>query len=388
MINRDILPVLHDLAEQFPIIGIMGPRQSGKSTLAKMAFPNKKYITLDDQNYRQMAISNPKDFLKAFPDGLVIDEVQKVPEIFNAVKSLVDENEYETGKYILTGSSQFKLKTNMSDSLAGRIGTIKLLPFSSKELNQAELLPHNFYDFILKGNYPPLYDPKRHFKPSTWFENYIDSYLDLDIAEQINFNNLSTFKKFIQICALSSGNQISVDAISRNVGVSAPTIKNWLSMLENSFIIHFLEPDTNNLGKNLVKSSKLYFVDTGLLCHLLRIKTKEDLLLSNHKGAIVETMAVAELLKNRINQGQKPNLTYFRDLKGFEVDTIANWNHSFAVEIKSNEDTEKNLSKNVKKYLDLRADSQTTGAVFYTGDMDIKINDIQYVSWKNWGYFG
>ena len=387
MINRTAKEALLRLASQFPVIGITGPRQSGKSTLTKAVFPNKRYVTFDDRTMRELAISNPSDFIAAFPDGAIIDEAQKVPEIFDALKMRVDNSEFTPGKYILTGSSQFRLKQNMTDSMAGRVTFLKLLPFSVKELKDEGVLSDNPYDIIFGGQYPPLHDPEKHFIPEDWYESYIDTYLDLDVRDQINADNLSTFKKFIQVCAIYSGQLLSMDSIARDVGVSAPTIKKWLSILETSFIIHFLEPDTNNLGKSIVKTPKLYFVDSGLLCHLLRLDSKEELLLSRHKGAVVETFAVAELLKQRMNQGKKPNLSFFRDSKGFEVDTIADWKHTFAIEIKSANAPEAKLSANTRKYLELRKDDNARNAVFYLGDVSMTINGTSYVAWKDWGDF-
>ena len=387
MINRTAKEALLRLASQFPVIGITGPRQSGKSTLTKAVFPNKRYVTFDDRTMRELAISNPSDFIAAFPDGAIIDEAQKVPEIFDALKMHVDNSEFTPGKFILTGSSQFRLKQNMTDSMAGRVTFLKLLPFSVKELKDEGVLSDNPYDIIFGGQYPPLHDPEKHFIPEDWYESYIDTYLDLDVRDQIKADNLSTFKKFIQVCAIYSGQLLSMDSIARDVGVSAPTIKKWLSILETSFIIHFLEPDTNNLGKSIVKTPKLYFVDSGLLCHLLRLDSKEELLLSRHKGAVVETFAVAELLKQRMNQGKKPNLSFFRDSKGFEVDTIADWKHTFAIEIKSANAPEAKLSANTKKYLELRKDDNARNAVFYLGDVSMTINGTSYVAWKDWGDF-
>lgn len=387
MIERTAKEALLRLASQFPVVGVTGPRQSGKSTLTQAAFPEKRYVTFDDKNMRELASSNPSDFILAFPDGAIIDEAQKVPEIFDAIKLHVDRGAYTPGKFILTGSSQFRLRTNMTDSLAGRAAFLKLLPFSVKELKDAGQLPDSAYDLIYKGQYPPLHDESKHFIPDDWYESYIDTYLDLDVRDQINPSNLSTFKKFIQICALYSGQLLSMDNISRDVGVSSPTIKSWLSILEASFIIHFLEPDTNNLGKSIVKTPKLYFVDSGLLCHLLRLNAKEDLLLSRHKGAAVETFAVSELLKARMNRGKKANLTFFRDSKGFEVDTIADWNRTFAIEIKSSSEPEDKLSANTKKYLQMLQDEEARNAVFYLGDFSMEINNTAYVSWRDWGEY-
>lgn len=384
MIKRKAYESLMRLAEQFPVVAITGPRQSGKSTLTKYAFPNKKYISFDDKNYRDLAKSNPKDFLNAFPNGVIIDEAQKVPEIFDALKLIVDNEDFIPGKYILTGSSQFRLKQNITDSLSGRVGLLKLLPFSIQELKEANLLPNNPYDIFFKGFYPPLHDKNKKFYLDDWFENYIDTYLDLDIKDQINPNNLNAFRKFIQICALYSGQIINYDNISKDIGVSSTTIKSWCSILEASYIIHFLEPDSNNLGRTVVKTPKMYFIDSGLLCYLLRLESKEELLLDQHKGAVIETVAVSELLKKRYNDAKKANLTYYRDKNGFEVDIIADWKKNFAIEVKSKTDIEKKSSSSVKSYLNLRTDG-TQGNVFYLGDISCEINGINYVSWTEWG---
>lgn len=384
MIKRNAYDALVRLAEQFPVVAITGPRQSGKTTLAKMAFPEKRYVSFDDKNMRELAKSNPGDFLRAFPDGAIIDEAQKVPDMFDAIKLIVDNGGYSPGKFILTGSSQFRLKENISDSLAGRIGLIKLLPFSIDELKEEGILSDDAYDYVFNGFYPPLYDSSKHYLRDDWFENYIDTYMDLDIKDQINPSNVNAFRKLIQLCAARSGQMVNYNGLSSGLGVSAVTIKSWLSILEASYIIHFLEPDSNNLGKSVVKTPKLYFVDSGLMCYLLRIDSKEELMLDDHKGAAVETMAVSELLKKRFNSGKKSNLTFFRDKNGFEVDTIADWKHTFAIEVKSNSNTEKKMSSNVRKYIDLRADG-TEGKVYYLGNLTCELNGVQYVSWKDWG---
>lgn len=384
MIQRKAYDALMRLAEQFPVIAITGPRQSGKSTLSIAAFPDKEYISFDDKRYRELAKSNPSDFLKAFPKGLIIDEAQKVPEIFDAIKLAVDSGTYTPGKYILTGSSQFRLKQNITDSLAGRIGLIKLLPFSIQELSDAGILQNDPYAVFFKGFYPPLYDTDKHFLIEDWFENYIDTYLDLDVKDQINPSNINSFRKFIQVCALYSGQLINYDSISREIGVSAVTIRSWCSILEASYIIHFVEPDSNNLGRTIVKTPKLYFVDSGLMCYLLRLDSKEELLLHDHKGAVVETAAVSELLKARFNMAKKSNLTFYRDKNGFEVDMIADWKHSFAMEIKSNDEAEKKLSNNIRNYTAMRNDG-TKGQVLYLGDISCDINGVEYVAWRDWG---
>lgn len=384
MIERFAKQTILRLAQQFSVVAVTGPRQSGKSTLVKETFPNKRYVTFDDKSVRELAASNPRDFIKAFKDGVIIDEAQKVPELFDALKLIVDSEKYDPGKYILTGSSQFKLKKKIKESLSGRIGIVNLLPLSIAELSASDILSDEAYDYAFNGFYPPFYDDTKHFDREDWFENYIDTYIERDVADEIRVSNLSQFKKFIQFCAIYSGQMLNMESISREIGVSANTIKSWLSILENSFIVHLLEPDTNNLGRSIVKTPKLYFVDVGLLCYLLRIESKEELLLSRYKGAVVETMAVAELLKSRFNKGRKAELTFFRDTNGFEVDVIADWHKTYALEVKSDAETEKKQSANVRKYIELR-DADIKGYVYYLGDITCDINNIKYVSWKEWG---
>ena len=387
MIERTAKETLLRLASQFPVVGVTGPRQSGKTTLTKAVFPDKRYVSFDDKNMRALAESNPADFIEAFPEGAVIDEAQKVPDIFDAIKMNVDAAPYTPGKFILTGSSQLRLRKNMTDSMAGRAAFLKLLPFSINELADSGNLPENAYELIFSGQYPPLFDREKNFIAEDWYESYIDTYLDIDVSDQINPGNLSIFKKFVQVCATRSGQLLSIESIARDVGMSGPTIKNWLSILENSFIIHFLEPDSNNLGKSVVKTPKMFFIDSGLLCHLLRLDTKEELLLSSYKGAVVESFAVAELLKQRLNAGKKPNLTFYRDSKGFEVDAIADWKKSFAIEIKSTSQLESKMSANVRKYSEMSKNEKVKTAVFYLGNISMNINGTDYVSWRDWGRF-
>ena len=391
MIERTAREALVRLANQFPVVGVTGPRQSGKTTLCQAVFPEKRYISLDNAGTRSIAESNPLDFINAFPEGAIIDEAQKVPGLFDALKEHVDLAPYSPGKFILTGSSQFRLRENMTESLAGRAAFLKLLPFTTKELDLAGLLPEDPYDLIFNGQYPPLYDNEKRYDRFDWYENYIETYLDLDVKEQIKDANLPTFKKFITACALRSGQLLSLDGLANDIGISHPTAKSWLNILERSFIVHLLEPDSKSLNKALVKTPKLFFVDTGLLCHLLRMETKSDLLLSESKGAIVETFAVAELLKQKLNQGRSPYLTYYRDVKGFEVDTIADWKHTFAIEVKSSNGPESKLAGNARKYAGLRnsveGNEHTRSVVFYMGDLTMNINGTDYVSWKDWGSF-
>lgn len=384
MIKREAQNTLIRLAKQFPVVAITGPRQSGKTTLAKMTFPEKKYITFDDQQSRSIAKENPRDFLLAFPEGAIFDEAQKVPEIFDAIKMVVDENISEVGKFILTGSSQFRLKENISDSLAGRIGLVNLLPLSINELKNENILPKNIYDLIIKGTYPTIYDSKRNVAFNDWYSNYVETYINIDVKENINAKNLATFKKFIRACAHYNGQIINLNDISNKLGISSSTLNNWLSILTSSYIVHLVQPETNNIIKSLVKKPKLYFVDPGLLCYLLNIKSIEELILSEYKGHIIESVAMSEIFKYSYNKGMQPNVTFLRTKNGYEVDAIARLEENYAIEIKSNVNTHKKDTANVNKLNNI-TENEFIGYVFYTGDFTVAANDITFVSWTNWG---
>lgn len=386
MIDREAKNTLLRLAEQFSVVGITGPRQSGKSILAKHTFPDKPYKTFDDEETMNLAKNNPKDFILALKDGAVIDEAQRVPEIFLAVKQNIDNSSFTPGKFILTGSSQFRLNENIRESLAGRIGLVNLCPLSISELKNANVLYGSLHEQLLAGFYTPFYDDEKHFIRDDWFKNYIASYIDMDVKALINASNINTFKNFIASCAHYSGQVINVEKITKKLGISAVTGKQWLSILEASYIVKLIYPKFSNKLKSIVKKPKLYFYDTGLLCYLLRIKNEQDLLLSNYKGAIIETAAMAELLKSRLNKGLEEDLSFLRLNDSYEVDAIANWDYDYAIEVKSasasNTDAEEHL-----EIVDEVLGYDSKKMIFYTGDIKTESDHISYIPWENWGDF-
>lgn len=384
MIKRNAEDTLLRLSEQFPVIAITGPRQSGKTTLAKNTFKNKEYVTFDDERMKSLALKNPHDFLLAYEDGAIIDEAQKVPGIFNAIKINVDNSAHTPGKFILTGSSQFRLKENITDSLAGRIGMINLLPLSITEIKNSKLLPRNIYDMSIKGMYPTLYDDERKSNPDDWYTNYINTYLDIDVKDNINHNNINTFKKFLKACAHYSGKEINLSDVSNKLGVSSPTLNNWLSILTSSFIVHLIYPDHNNLFKSLVKKPKLYFLDSGLLCYLLNIKTIKDLIQSEYRGHIIESIAISEIMKYFYNEGKQTAINFLRTKGGFEIDVLVRSNENFAIEVKSTIDAKAQDAKNINKLNGL-TNNDYNGMIFYTSDTTLTSDAINYVSWKDWG---
>lgn len=382
MVDRDAMDTIERKAKGFPVIAITGPRQSGKTTLAKLAFPKKPFVSFDDEQMRAVATENPQDFLLAFPDGCIIDEAQRVPKIFNAVKYYVDKAPSMMGLYILTGSNQFNLKHGITESLAGRVAYINLLPFSVGELSSAGILADDPFRVMVKGQYPPLYD--RDVDPQDWYQAYIETYIERDVGSLVNPGNKLAFKKFISLCALRSGQLLVMSALAQECGVSIPTISSWLSILESSFIIYLMEPFFSNLGKRLTKTPKLFFLDSGLLCHLLRIHTREELILSPYKCHVTETFAINELLKERLNRGRPPEMSFYRDKNGLEVDAIGQWNTRVAIEVKSSTSPNADFQKNLKKFVKLDEKTKYETKVFYLGDRLFTLDGTDYVPWQKW----
>ena len=382
MIYRNAMSTIERQAKGFPVIAITGPRQSGKTTLAKLAFPKMPFVSFDDEQMRAVATENPQDFLLAFPDGCIIDEAQRVPKIFNAVKYYVDKAPSKMGLYILTGSNQFNLKHGITESLAGRVAYINLLPFTVGELSNAGILTDDPFRMMVKGQYPPLYD--RDVDPQGWYQAYIETYIERNVGSLVKPGNKLAFKKFISLCALRSGQLLVLSALAKECEVSIPTISSWLSILESSFIVYLMEPFSSNLGRRLTKTPKLFFLDSGLLCHLLRIHTREELILSPYKGHVTETFAIYELLKERFNQGRPPELSFYRDKNGLEVDAIAQWDTKVAIEVKSSTRPNAEFQKNLMKFIKLDEKTTYETKVFYLGDRLFTINGTDYGPWQKW----
>jgi len=333
MIPRIAEKTLRRYAKGFPVICITGPRQSGKTTLAKLAFPRKKYLSLEDPDIALLARSDPRGFLEAWPNGLVLDEAQYVPELFKYIKTMVDKNP-KPGMYIITGSQQFNLMEKVTESLAGRAAFLTLLPFSVAELESAELCGEEPFEIMLKGLYPPLYD--RDISAGDFYSAYITSYVERDIRQLVNVKDLSAFQKFIKFCAARTGGILNLSSLAADCGITHNTAGAWLSALEISGIIFLLRPYFNNFGKRLIKSPKLYFTDPGLACRLLGIQTREQLFLNPLRGGLFESFIIAELVKNRLNQGHNPGIWFWRDNTGMEIDCLIEENNKLlAIEIKS-----------------------------------------------------
>ena len=334
-VPRDLADSLRRLAGWFPIVSVAGPRQSGKSTLVRAVFGSYAYVNLEDPATRKAAQVDPTGFLHAHPAPLVVDEAQRAPDLFSALQVASDERG-SAGQYVLSGSQNFLMSRGIGQSLAGRVGLTTLLPFSYAEALRAR--PGLSADeFALGGGYPRLV--KTGMPASVFHASYIDTYLERDVKGALDVRNLSSFRVFLQLCAQRVGGILNVSGLARDAGVSFATAKSWLSVLQASSIVYLLAPWAANEGKRLIKAPKLYFLDSGLLCHLLRIRTLQDLLQSVHFGAIVENLVVAETLKRHLHRAEVPELYYYRDDSKREIDLIDATDAASrcAVEVKSGE---------------------------------------------------
>ena len=335
MISRDMEGLLKDMAGWFPVVSVTGPRQSGKSTLVRAAFPDYAYVNLEDPQQGRRALEDPVGFIRNAPTPLIIDEAQRAPELFSMIQVVSDERG-TTGQFILSGSQNFLLLKGVSQSLAGRVGLLKLLPLSYGELTGADVAP-SVDDYMLKGGYPRLYNAS--IPPSIYYSGYVDTYLERDIAGYLDVRNIASFRTFLALCAQNVGNLLNVSRLASDAGVAHATAKAWLSMLEASYILRLLRPYHANLRKRLTKTPKLYFCDTGLLCHLLHIESREQLPSSEYLGPVFENLVVAEADKRHLNKGKSPELYFYRDDSKVEVDLLDSTDaaHPQAMEIKSSE---------------------------------------------------
>mgnify|MGYP006166767471 CR=1 FL=1 len=333
MIPRTATSTLERLAKGFPVVALTGPRQSGKTTLAKSVFKEKTYVSLENPDEREFALRDPKRFLQRFPSGAILDEVQRCPELLSWLQGWVDERGI-MGDFVITGSAQFDLLAGISQSLAGRVGRVELLPLSGAELRAAGQAPSDLNTTLCQGGYPALYD--RDVSPQDWFANYIATYLERDVRQLIAVRDLAQFQTFVKMCAARTGQLLNLASLGADCGINAVTAKQWLSVLEASYIVTLLKPHHRNFGKRLVKAPKLYFCDVGLAAWLLGIRDAAALDTHAARGALFETHVISELMKQRLNAGQPLDLYFWRDHVGHEVDVLIEHAQGLqALEIKS-----------------------------------------------------
>ena len=369
------MKVLRRLKKAFPILAITGPRQSGKTTLAQHAFPKYQYISLENPHILDHALADPLDFLQQFKSGVILDEIQKAPTLFSYLLEIADKSK-AMGRIVLTGSSQFGLRSGISQSLAGRVGYLELLPFSIAELNE----PLELNRQMITGFYPALYT--RNITPNDWYSNYVRTYLERDINQLINIKDASKFRLFLRLCAGRSGQLINLTSIGNEAGVSHPTVNQWLSILETSYIIFRLPPYHRNLSKRLVKSAKLYFYDVGLLCWLLGINHENELMYHPLRGAIFENMIVADVVKYFFNHGEMAKMYFWQDSKGLEIDLLLEDGGKITpIEIKSGATVLNEMLQNLQKWGELASNEAASPKLIYGGKKTQQRAGVKIIPW-------
>lgn len=380
MYQRILAEQLILLSKQYPVVSVMGPRQSGKSTLVRNVFLDKPYANLEEPDTRLLAQTDPRGFLGQFPQGAILDEIQNVPELLSYIQVIVDEKQI-SGMFIVTGSHQLLLHEALSQSLAGRVALLTLYPMTLNELKLAGF-DLSLDEQIYRGFYPAIYN--KQLNPTQTYRFYVQTYLEKDVRQITHIQNLMQFQNFIKLCAGRIGQIIDYSAFSNEIGVSANTIKNWISVLEASYIIFRLRPYFENFGKRIIKSSKLYFTDIGLATYLLDIENPKQLSRDPLRGFLVENMCVLELLKYRNNQALDPNLYFFRDSHQNEVDLIIKQGHELIpIEIKSSQTFNKTFLKGLHYFKSIATDRVKKGYLIYTGEKTQTIEGFELLHYKD-----
>lgn len=362
MFKRALSSVIERFSKNYPIVGIIGPRQSGKTTLSKMLFPHLPYVSLENLDVRSLAQVDPRAFLKNYVEGAIFDEVQYVPELLSFLQGVVDESP-EKGRYILTGSQNFSLNQHISQSLSGRIGMATLLPLSLSEINS----PEDITLQIFKGGYPRL--QSLGIDPLDFYPSYIQTYLERDVRQLKNIESLGKFQTFLRLCAGRIGQVVNFSSLAQDCGISHTTARQWLTILEASYLVFFLQPFHQNFNKRLIKMPKLYFYDTGLACSLLGLEKESQLKTHYLKGALYENLAILEILKGRMNRGRSPHIYFWRDQTGHEVDCVAEWGGVVkAIEVKAGATFQSDFIKGLQYLGKLLPSSERY--LIYNGDQE------------------
>lgn len=379
MIQREIIDVIKLMASKMPIISITGPRQAGKTTVAKMCFPHYDYVNLENPDILEDAKSDPKLFLSRHSEGLIIDEAQHFPELFSYIQTISDKRN-KAGEFVITGSQNFLLSAKISQSLAGRVFITNLLPLSLSEIKHVGCVSEYYKKSVFTGFYPRIYD--KNIPPELFYPSYVQTYTERDIRQIINVSNLFLFQKFMRLVAGRVGQILNYSSLSIELGVDLKTVKSWFSILEASFIVFFLQPHFQNFSKRLLKTPKLYFYDTGLVCSLLGIKHENDVDVHWAKGALFENMVIAEIMKNYFNKAEKPPLYYWRDNTGNEVDCLIDEGNKIkSIEIKSSTTINSNFFKGLNYYKKLNPNSLPY--LVYGGNECYKRKEADIIGWNN-----
>ena len=382
MFSRVIQSELINLMGKYPVVTILGPRQSGKTTIAKMAYPDKEYFNLENPDVREFIAEDPRGFLANLDlhKGVILDEIQRLPELLSYIQVIVDDNRVP-GSFILTGSHQLHINQAISQSLAGRTALLELLPLALNEISSSGL-DYSVDEYLLNGFFPAIY--KHLLNVTTHSRNYIKTYVERDVRQIVNVKDLSSFHSFIKLCAGRVGSTINREGLSNEVGVSQNTIKNWLSILEASYVVFQLQPYHKNFGKRIIKAPKLYFLDVGLVSYLLGIESTKQMSYDKLRGNIFENLVVLEILKYQYNMGKDANIYFFRDSHHVEVDIILQVHDKLIpIEIKSSSTFSSHFLKSIKYFQGIAKEQAPIGFLIYSGEQEQKLGNIHVINYKN-----
>ncbi len=383
MILRHAEQTIRSLLRGFPSVTLTGPRQSGKTTLAKIIFNDRPYASLEDPDLRQVAREDPRSFLGRFPDGAVLDEVQRCPDLLSYLQTILD-SDGRMGLFILTGSQQFGLMSGISQSLAGRTAFIELLPFSILELAPTGKLPPTADAMMLTGGYPPLYD--RDLPPASWFASYVTAYVERDVRQLIKIQELDTFQRFVRLCAGRTGQLLNLSSLATECGITHNTAKSWISVLEASYLVFLLRPHHVSFNKRLVKMPKLYFTDVGLVSWLLGIRTPEQMETHPLRGNIFETLIISEVIKSQFNRGERPAFYFWRDSNGNEIDLLVEQGaRLMPIEIKSGKTLTRDSFAGLDKWCALAGDKAMKPTLIYGGSETYLHKEMRVMGWQKSG---
>jgi hypothetical protein len=401
MIARHLAKILKAAARDYPVVTVTGPRQSGKTTLVRATFPRHRYASLEDPDTRAFATEDPRGFLDQFRSRVILDEVQRVPDLFSYIQGIVDRVD-RPGQFILSGSQNFLLLHRVSQSLAGRCAVLRLLPLSRSELigrpvrdvakpstvrrpvgAPTHATTADLFETLFTGGFPRIHD--KGIKPHSWLANYYQTYLERDVRDLLNVGDLDGFGRFVRLCAGRSGQLLNASSLAADAGISHTTARRWLSILEASFVVYLLRPHHRNFNKRLVKSPKLYFVDTGLLSYLLRVQSPVDLATHAARGAIFETWVVSEALKNYYNRGAEPDLYFWRDSAGHEVDLLIDMGaKQIPIEVKSGQTVASDFFTDLDYWQDLAGQAAGGAVLVYGGESTFRRQGVSVVPWSDW----
>ncbi len=381
LIPRRAAVLVRQLSQEFKVVAIIGPRQSGKTTLARTLWPDRPYVSLEEPDHRQFAEEDPRRFLERYGPGSILDEAHRCPELFSYLQGVVDAR-HQPGQYILTGSQHFGLMARVSQSLAGRVGLVRLLPFAAEELAAAGQLPASLDQALFQGAYPPIYH--QPVQPARWYGAYVSTYVERDVRQLLNVRDLGVFQRFVALCAGSVGQLLNSSRMAADLGISQPTVSAWLDLLEASFIVMRLRPHHRNFRKRLVKTPKLFFYDTGLAARLLGITGPEQLALHPLRGALFESWVVAELLKARANRGEEANLFFWRSHGGQEMDiVIEHGDRLLPVEVKSGSTLASDWFTGVEQWLALAGSGAEPAWLLHGGDERQRRRGVEVCPWRS-----